>query len=113
MDLGSDPGDPPTFDADGVEPVTFRYDIPADESPSHALATVLSAITGADSTELGPLGVHLDLEAMNELLASTDGGFPLSGSVVLDADGLSLAVYSTEIVGVARREAVDWSRAGR
>lgn len=105
-DLGNGPG-VPTLDADRV--VTFRYELCAGESPSHGLATVMSAITGTNPTEVGPLGNHLDLEAMNTLLGSTDEEGLLSGSVVLGADGITLAVHDSEIVGVARRDVAGWS----
>lgn len=104
--LGDGPG-VPTLDADRV--VTFRYEFCAGESPSHGLAIVMSAITGANPTDLGPLGDHLDLEAMNTLLASTGEEGLLSGSVVLGADGITLAVHDSEIVGVARRDVPGWS----
>ena len=96
---------------DGPETVTFRYDIDEDEPPSHALVTVTSAITGTDPTELDPLGRHLDLEAVDELLAAV-GDPPFSPSVLLETDGISLAVRPAAIVGVARSDVADLSTDG-
>lgn len=99
----------PPLDVDADETVSFRYEIDENESPSHALVAVTSAVTGAAPTGIDPLGRHLDLEAMDAMLASTADESPFSASVVLTAEGLSLAVDAAEIVGVARRDVDGWS----
>lgn len=101
-----------TPSVDAAETVTFRYEADEDEPPSHALVTVVSAVTGRTPTELDPLGRHVDLESLDALLASSGERATLSASVVLCADGISLAVHSSEIVGVARRDVADWPRSG-
>lgn len=106
-------GEPvPSLLADQAETFSFRYEFDDDEPPSHALVTVTSAITGTAPTDLDPMGRHLDLEALDELLGSTDGGTGFSASVVLDADGLSLRIDAAEIVGVARSDVADLSTDG-
>lgn len=103
----------PSLDADPSETLAFRYEIGEDEPPSHALVTVTSAITGTGPTDLEPMGRHVDLEAMDGLLTSTDRSSPLSPSVVFETEGLSLAVRPAAIVGVARRGLHDWPADGQ
>lgn len=100
------------LDVDGSETTSFRYEIEAAEPPSHALVSVASAITGTAPADLEPLGRHLDLEALDELLVSGDDETAFSASVVLAAEGLSLRIDAAEIVGAARRDVVGWSRGG-
>ena len=97
----------PTPSVDAAETVTFRYEVDEDEPPSHALVTVLSAVTGRSPTELDPLGRHVDLESLNALLASSGERARSSASVEFRADGFSVAVRRSEIVGVARRDVTD------
>lgn len=61
----------PTLLVEAAETLSFRYEIDEDEPPSHALVSVTSAITGMAPTDIDSLGRHLDLEAMDALLAST------------------------------------------
>ena len=98
----------PSLDADPAETLSFRYEIDEDEPPSHALVTVTSAIAGARPTDLEPMGRHVDLEAIDGLLTSTGQASPLSPSVLLETEGLSLAVRPAAIVGVARRDLHGW-----
>lgn len=100
------------LEADVADAVTFRYEIDADEPPSHALVSVTSSVSGTAPTDLEPTGRHVDLEALDVLVGPTDGGSGRSASVVLDADGLSLRIDDDEIVGVARRDVVGWSADG-
>lgn len=103
----------PAHDVGAPEAVTFRYEFDEDESPTHALVTVVSAVTGTSVTEFGPLGAHVELDALENVIASTGDGGPLSASVVLSADGMTLTVRDTEIVGVLRRDVADWSQDDR
>jgi hypothetical protein len=81
-----------------AEAVTVRYEIGADEPPSHALVTVLSGLTGADPTRMGPLSQHVDLEALDELLATDRRDAPWTTSVRLALDSYAVSIHSSEIV---------------
>lgn len=105
---GESPALTPSADAAGT--VSFRYEIDEGEPPSHALVSVTAAIAGAAPTEIDPLGRHVDLEALDALLASSGERTAFSSSVVLTADGLSLTIDGEAIVGVARRDLAEWSQ---
>lgn len=88
--------------------LTARYEIGDDESPSLALITVLSTLTGVDETEMRSLYTHVDLEAIDAFLASTAGPTFWSGSVQLELNGSVLFVNRDAIAVMAdpaRRDA--------
>lgn len=100
----------PAPDVDDSEPITFRYEVGEDESPSHALVRVISTIAGTSATGFGPLGRHVDLEAIDDLVASAEDDGPISASLTLSVDGLSVDVDGSEIVWTLRGDAADRSR---
>lgn len=102
----------PSRGGDDPEPVTFRYELDEEESPSYALVEVISSIARTSRTGFEPLGAHVDLEAIDDLIASTEDGGAISASLTLSVDGFTLAVDGSEIVGTIEPDAADGSPNG-
>lgn len=79
--------------------VSARYEIGEDESPAYALIEVLATLAGESETEMETLYEHVDLEALNSLLASTAKSPRWSGSVQLEmADSVVFVMEDAVIV---------------
>ena len=88
----------PTEGGEPAEAFTIRYELADDESPGLAVVDVLSAVTDREPTDLGPLGDHVDLEAVDDLLVSAGDPGALGCSVVLTVDGLTVLVTDAAVV---------------
>lgn len=60
--------------ADSTKDNTYTHQIDADESPSHAVVRAVSAFSDTPITELDPLYLTVDPEAMDCVLETTANG---------------------------------------
>lgn len=69
------------------------YDIGPDESPSHAVVSTVSAFSDTPVTELDPLFLTIDPEAMDSFLGTAS-----DGSISFSYSGFDVTVAAGEVI---------------